>query len=119
LIGRKVLKEYRKLQFVNKKIGFLLQRKGTWIYLGCMENHYSTLNLLASIVNEIPQPTQYQCLPRQLILLSNFDWTTIFTHLQLLEKEGLVTISQADTIQFSITKEGICKAAALEMIPVK
>ncbi|MBY0482284.1 MAG: hypothetical protein K2Q21_13065 [Chitinophagaceae bacterium] len=84
-----------------------------------MENHYQTLRLLASIVSELPQPTQYQCLPRQLILLSSFDWATIFTHLQLLEKEGLVTISQADTIQFSITKEGISKAATLEMITVK
>lgn len=96
-----------------------MQRKGTWIYLGYMENQYSTLSLLSSIIKEIPQPTQYQCLPRQLILLSNFDWATIFTHLQLLEKEGLVNISQADTIQFSITKEGIKKAGALQLITLK
>ena len=93
-----------------------MQRKGTWTYLGCMENHYQTLRLLASIVSEIPQPTQYQCLPRQLILLSKFDWATIYTHLELLEKEGMVKISQADTILISITKMGLQKSTSLEML---
>ncbi|MBY0386513.1 hypothetical protein K2X05_15255 [bacterium] len=67
-------------------------------------------------MKEAPQPTQYQCLPRQLILLSPFDWATIFTHLEELEREGLVEIVQADNIQFSITRLGMEKAASKENI---
>ena len=93
-----------------------LQQISASLYLGYMENHFQTLHLLATIVSEAPQPTQYQCLPRQLILLSSFDWATIYSHLQLLETNGLVKISQADTIQFSITKSGMQKAASLVLI---
>jgi predicted transcriptional regulator len=81
-----------------------------------MESRFETLRLLATLVSEAPQPTQYQCLPRQLILLSSFDWATIYSHLLELEKEGLVQIGQADNIQFSITQGGIEKAARKEFI---
>ena len=80
-----------------------------------MENRFQTLQLLANLVKDIPQPTNYQCLPRQLILLSSFDWATIYAHLLELEKEKLVQIVQADNIQFSITQKGIEKAVALEL----
>lgn len=80
-------------------------------YLAGMENRYQTLQTLAAIVQEAPQPTLYQCLPRQLILLSSFDWATIYDHLLSLEKEGLVQIVQADNVQFSITQKGIDKMA--------
>ena len=80
-----------------------------------METRYETLQLLASIVKDIPQPTQYQCLPRQLILVSSYDWATIYSHLVLLEKEGLVEIVQADNVQFSITLAGIEKANSKEI----
>ena len=92
-----------------------MQRKATGFYLGGMENHFQTLCLLASIVSEIPQPTQYQCLPRQLILLSKYDWATIYSHLVELENEGLVQIVQADNIQFSITQLGLEKATHKEI----
>lgn len=81
-----------------------------------MEIRYQTLQTLASIVKDTPQPTQYQCLPRQLILLSSYDWATIYAHLLALEKEGLVMLVQADNIQFSITQAGIEKAATKEII---
>jgi len=80
-----------------------------------MESQFETLRLLASLVCEAPQPTQYQCLPRQLILLSRNDWSTIYAHLIELEKEGLVQIVQADNIQFSITQEGIERASLNEI----
>lgn len=80
-----------------------------------MEPRFETLRLLASLVSEAPQPTQYQCLPRQLILRSKNDWATIYVHLAALENEGLVRIVQADNIQFSITQEGLEKAALKEI----
>lgn len=85
-------------------------------YLGHMDIRFQTLQTLASVVQEMPQPTQYQCLPRQLILLSSFDWASIYSHLVALEKEGFVEIVQADNIQFSITESGIKKAKTKEII---
>jgi len=79
-----------------------------------MENQYQTLQQLSELVVNAPQPTQYQCLPRQLILVSGFDWATIYSHLMLLEEEGLVRIVQADNIQFSITQKGIEKALHMQ-----
>lgn len=81
-----------------------------------MEIRYQTLQTLSSIVKDNPQPSQYQCLPRQLILLSPYDWATIYAHLLALEKEGLVKLVQADNIQFSITQAGIEKAGTKESI---
>ncbi len=80
-----------------------------------MEIRFDTLRLLATLVSDAPQPSQYQCLPRQLILLSSFDWATIYSHLLELETEGMVQIVQADNIQFSITQAGIEKAAFKEI----
>jgi Fe2+ or Zn2+ uptake regulation protein len=85
------------------------------IILLLMDMKYQILHTLAQLVKEAPQPTQYQCLPRQLILLSSFDWATIYLQLQLLEEEGLVQIVMADNIQFSITQEGIEKVNAFEL----
>lgn len=84
-----------------------MQRNPTCHYLGIMEIRFETLRILATLVSDAPQPTQYQCLPRQLILLSSYDWTTIYSHLLELEKEGFVQIGQADNIQFSITQAGM------------
>lgn len=77
-----------------------------------MDNQYQILATLWSLVKEIPQPTQYKCQPRQLILLSPFDWATIYSHLLSLQEEELVSIVQADTLQFSITEKGMAEAAA-------
>ena len=81
-----------------------------------MESRFETLRLLATLVSDAPQPTQYQCLPRQLILLSSYDWATIYSHLLELKKEKFVQIVQADNIQFSITQGGIERAAYKEII---
>jgi hypothetical protein len=72
-----------------------------------MENHYSTLQILAAVVKELPNPTSYFCTPRELILRCSYDWTTIYSHLLLLKEESLVEIIHADTIQFAITQLGI------------
>ena len=93
-----------------------MQRISACIYLRSMDTRYQTLQTLYKLVKDTPKPTQYQCLPRQLILFLNFDWTTIYTHLGDLEKEGMVLISKADTIQFSITQKGIDKAYSIETI---
>ena len=84
-------------------------------YLKIMETRYQTLQTLYTLVKDTPNPTQYQCLPRQLILFLTFDWGTIYSHLVVLEKEGLVQIVQADNIQFSITQKGIEKLGSFEL----
>ncbi len=96
-----------------------MQRICSVAYLTGMETRYQTLQTLYTLVKETPNPTQYQCLPRQLILFLHFDWATIYTHLRTLEGEGLVTISQADNIQFSITEAGMIKAGGLESKKLK
>ena len=94
-----------------------MQRYSHSFYLNCMETRYQTLQTLHELVKDTPNPTQYQCLPRQLILFLTFDWATIYSHLVALEKEGLVKIGYADTIQFSITQEGIEKVGSFELKP--
>ncbi len=98
-----------------KFITAFLQRNKLRSYLVGMEIRYQTLRLLYELVKDAPQPTQYQCLPRQLILLSEFDWATIYSHLQSLAEENLVLITQADNVQFSITQEGIDRVAKLAL----
>lgn len=75
-----------------------------------MENRYRTLQTLAAIVAEAAHPTQYQCTIREMILHSVFDWSLIHAHLKLLAEEGLVSITQGEQLQFSITQSGIDKA---------
>lgn len=87
-----------------------------WLSLYLMDMKYQILQTLASLVKDTPHPTQYQCLPRQLILLSSFDWATIYSQLQLLEGEGLVQMVMADNIQFSITQAGIEKVNSFELV---
>jgi predicted transcriptional regulator len=78
-------------------------------YLVHMDKRYVTLQTLAKIVRETPHPTQYLCTPREMILHSVFDWELINSHLSSLEKEELVVIVQADTLQFYITQKGLDK----------
>lgn len=78
-----------------------------------MDNQYEVLQTLSSMVAEAPQPTQYQCIPRELILRLPFDWAEIHTCLTALEKKGYVQIFQADGVKYSITQKGIDKACEL------
>lgn len=72
-----------------------------------MDNKFKTLQTLYTIVSEAAQPELYRCTPRELILHSTFDWELINKHLATLSEEGFVVISQADTLQFSITGKGM------------
>ena len=84
-----------------------------------MDKHYSTLQTLASIVQNMSQPTHYHCTPREMILHSTFDWDLIQKHLHQLQEEGFVLISKADTIQFSITEKGFSMVGNISNEPVK
>lgn len=79
-----------------------------------MDNRYVTLAVLAGIVQETSHSTQYACTPREMILHSTFDWDMIHKHLVSLTEEGLVLISPADTMQFSITQTGLDKVGSEE-----
>ncbi len=84
------------------------------VYLVEMENQYSTLQTLAQIAQEEPNPTHYLCTPREMILHATFDWDLIYKHLLSLQEEAMVIIAQADTLQFSITQKGLDKIQTLE-----
>jgi len=88
-------------------------------YLVCMDNQYATLQILAQIVQEESNPTHYLCTPREMILHSKFDWEIIHVHLLQLRSEELVSIIEADTIKFSITKNGLRSAMQTHMQPEK
>jgi hypothetical protein len=75
-----------------------------------MDKQYEVLQTLSSMVAEAPQPTQYQCIPRELILRLPFDWADIYTSLVALEKGGYVQLYEADGVKYSITQKGIDKA---------
>jgi len=74
-----------------------------------MEAHYKTLQTIYNITVQDPQPTTYQCRPREIILRQFQDWTVIQQDLALLEEEGLVTTNQKDTLIITITPDGIQK----------
>lgn len=74
-----------------------------------MEAHYKTLQTIYNITIQDPQPTTYQCRPREIILRQFQDWTVIQQDLKLLEEEGLVTTNQKDTLIITITPDGIQK----------
>ena len=74
-----------------------------------MEAHYKTLQTIYNITAQDPQPTTYQCRPREIILRQFQDWTVIQQDLKLLEEEGLVTTNQKDTLIITITPDGIQK----------
>lgn len=82
-----------------------------------MENRYKVLQTLSAMVQEAPQPTQYQCIPREIILRSSFDWAEIYTALVTLQEEGLVKIFDADGIRFSVNQEGLDFVSKLEHDP--
>jgi hypothetical protein len=88
-------------------------------YLVGMENQYFTLQILAQIAQEESNPIQYLCTPREMILHATFDWERIYKHLLSLQEENLVVIAQADTLQFSITQQGLNKIRTLEEKPGK
>ena len=77
-----------------------------------MQNQYTTLETLATIVADTIHPTQYAVTTREMILHSNAGWEEIYSHLLSLAKEELVIISPGDRIQFCITDAGLERAGA-------
>jgi Fe2+ or Zn2+ uptake regulation protein len=82
-----------------------------------MEIRYRILQTLALMVQEAPHPTQYQCIPREIILRSTFDWAEIYTSLLALQEEGLVKLFDADGIRFSVNQQGLNFANSMEEDP--
>jgi predicted transcriptional regulator len=88
-------------------------------YLKVMNNAYTTLRTLAAIALEEPNPVQYVCTPREMILHSTFDWDLINKQLLYLQDEGLVKIVKADTYLYSITQKGLDTIASMEPVESK
>lgn len=75
-----------------------------------MQTHYHLLHTIFEIVKNDPQPEQYGCRPRELILRSLQEWSVIQQQLHLLEEEELVVTEQQDTLIIRITFAGLEKA---------
>jgi hypothetical protein len=75
-----------------------------------MQDHHHLLQTIYQIVKNDPQPEQYGCRPRELILRSLQEWSVIQQQLHLLEEEELVTTEQQDTLVIRITVMGLEKA---------
>jgi hypothetical protein len=75
-----------------------------------MQDHYKLLRTIYQIVKNDPQPEQYGCRPRDLILRQLQEWPLIQRQLQMLEEEELVTMEQQDTLIIRITPLGLEKA---------
>lgn len=75
-----------------------------------MQDHYHLLRTIYEIVKNDPQPEQYGCRPRELILRQLQEWTVIQQQLQILEQEELVTTQQQDTLIIRITAAGLKRA---------
>jgi len=82
----------------------LLKRFSIYIYR--MQASHEILKLIYEIVKEDSQPLTYQLKPRELILRSMQDWSSIHTHLNFLEKEELIVTKQLDTMIITITQKG-------------
>lgn len=77
-----------------------------------MSAHYETLQTIYNITKQDPQPTTYQCRPREIILLQFQDWSAIQQDIKLPEDEGLIVTNQKDTLIITITPTGIQKINA-------
>lgn len=75
-----------------------------------MEGHYQLLRTIYGIVKNDPQPEQYGCRPRELILRQFQEWSVIQEQLRLLESEALVVTEQQNTLVIRITTAGLAKA---------
>lgn len=74
-----------------------------------MQDHYSLLQTIYEIVKHDPQPQSYACRPRELILRSLQEWSSIHQYIILLQQEELVTTEQQDTLVIRITQAGLEK----------
>lgn len=72
-----------------------------------MQEHYQLLLTIYEIVKNDPQPENYGCRPRELILRQLQEWSVIHEHLQMLQNEGLVNMEQQDTLVIRITTAGM------------
>jgi predicted transcriptional regulator len=75
-----------------------------------MQDRYHLLRTIYEIVKNDPQPEQYGCRPRELILRQLQEWAVIQQQLQMLEQEELVTTQQQDTLIIRITAAGLERA---------
>ena len=75
-----------------------------------MQEHHQLLLTIYEIVKNDPQPEQYGCRPRELILRQLKEWSVIHQQLIQLQNESLVYMEQQDTLVIRITEDGLKKA---------
>lgn len=70
-------------------------------------SHYQVLQIIYQIVKEDSYPLKYFVHPRELILRSMQDWSEIQIALIALENEELIITRKLDTLQISLTEQGL------------
>jgi hypothetical protein len=74
-----------------------------------MQAHYHLLRTIYDIVKNDPQPENYGCRPRELILRQFQEWSVIQEQLEMLEEEEMVVTEQQNTMIIRITSVGLQK----------
>jgi hypothetical protein len=69
-----------------------------------MEPRYRTLRTIYEIVKNDPEPLNYLCRPREIILRQYEDLNIIQQHLELLKVENLIITKRLDTRYFHYCK---------------
>jgi len=81
-----------------------------------MENKLLTLHTIYDLVKDNPHPTTSLLQSNELILRQNFPWDEVVNHLNYLQAEGLVIMTQLSVAAISITDKGL--QYMLELTPV-
>jgi predicted transcriptional regulator len=72
-----------------------------------MENKFLTLHTIYDLVKDNPHPTTSLLQSNELILRQNFPWDEVVNHLNDLQAEGLVIMTQLSVAAISITDKGL------------
>lgn len=82
-----------------------------------MDNHYSTLQTIYSIVKDDNDPTSFPCKPAQIIVRQFLPWDTILAHIHQLHEEGLVRLQQHEKYTLvNITTAGLIRAGSQSQV---
>ena len=77
-----------------------------------MENKWQTLHVIFDLVKNDNQPTKSIIQTNMIIAHLNFPWDEIVQHLNELQQDGLIILTQLSTAVVSLTDKGIQHVAA-------
>jgi predicted transcriptional regulator len=72
------------------------------------DDKYRILQILYDIVKDDPQPLQYHCSTREILLRLKGNWQP--EYLEELTREGLIVVKKSSTVVVLLTEKGMEKA---------